>query len=114
MSTPFERLRQAQEAIEAAKQQEADAMKALKQSFGVCSVEVQLSGTSMSVVLTEQSSRSTGRTGQIRLPMAFAVEMARYLLDLSAQMPPEYLEPPPAGTSSMLKPSTRTTPTPEG
>jgi hypothetical protein len=109
VSTPFERLRQAQEAIETAKQQEVDAMKALTQSFGTCSVEVQLSGTSMSVVLTEQSSR---RAGQIRIPMAFAVDMARYLLQLSEQMPPEYLEPPPppAGLPAKCKDTERTPP----
>jgi hypothetical protein len=96
MSTPFERMHQAQRSLEAAQQEAADAMAALKQQFGSFEISVNVSGKSMEIVLADQKSR----TARLVMPMSVAVDVARYVLELAEHVPPESLEPPPPPPSS--------------
>jgi hypothetical protein len=96
MSTPFERMHQAQLSLEAARQEAADAMAALKQQFGSLEISVNVSGKSMEIVLADQKSR----TARLSMPMGVAVDVARYVLELAEHVPPESLEPPPPPPSS--------------
>jgi hypothetical protein len=96
MSTPFERMHQAQLSLEAAQQEAADAMAALKQRFGSFEISVNVSGKSMEIVLADQKSR----TARLSMPMGVAVDVARYVLELAEHVPPESLEPPPSPPSS--------------
>ena len=90
MTTPFERMHQAHMALEAAKQEAADAMAALKQQFGSFEISVNANGKTIEVVLADQKSR----TARLIMPMGVAVHVARYVLELAEHVPPEYLEPP--------------------
>jgi hypothetical protein len=96
MSTPFERMHQAQLSLEAARQEAADAMAALKQQFGSLEISVNVSGKSMEIVLADQKSR----TARLSIPMGVAIDVARYVLELAEHVPPESLEPPPPPSSS--------------
>jgi hypothetical protein len=90
MTTPFERMHQAHMALEAAKQEAADAMAALKQQFGSFEISVNATGKTIEIVMADQKSR----TARLILPMGVAVNVARYVLELAEHVPPEYLEPP--------------------
>jgi hypothetical protein len=90
VSTPFERMHQAQMALEAAKQEAADAMAALKQQFGSFEISVNANGKSVEIVLADQKSR----TARLVMPLGIAVDVARYVLELAKHVPPESLEPP--------------------
>jgi hypothetical protein len=90
MTTPFERMHQAQMALEAAKQEAADAMAALKQQFGSFEISVNASGKTMEIVIAEQKSR----TARVSMPIGVAVNVARYVLELAEHVPPESLELP--------------------
>ena len=96
MSTPFERMHQAQKALEAAKQEAADAMAALKQQFGSFEISVNANGKSIEIVIADQKSR----TARLIMPMGVAVSVARYVLELAEHVPPESLESPPPLPSS--------------
>jgi hypothetical protein len=96
MTTPFERLHQAQKSLEAAKQDAADAMAALKQQFGSFEISVNANGKSIEIVIADQKSR----TARLIMPMGVAVNVARYVLELAEHVPPEYLESPPPLPSS--------------
>jgi hypothetical protein len=96
MTTPFERMHQAQMSLEAAKQEAADAVAALKQQFGSCEISVNVNGKSIEIVLADQKSR----TARLTLPMGVAVDVARYVLALAEHVPPESLEPPTPPPSS--------------
>jgi hypothetical protein len=96
MTTPFERMHQAQRSLEAAQQEAADAMAALKQQFGSFEISVNVNGKSMEIVLADQKSR----TARLIMPMGVAVDVARYVLELAEHVPPESLEPPPPPPSS--------------
>src|SRR5688500_2622185 len=96
MSTPFERMHQAQKSLEAAQQEAADAMAALKQQFGSLEISVNVHGKSMEIELADQKSR----TARLSMPMSVAVDVARYVLELAEHVPPESLEPPPPPPSS--------------
>jgi hypothetical protein len=90
MTTPFERMHQAQMALEAAKQEAADAMAALKQQFGSFEISVNANGKTIEIVMADQKSR----TARLIMPMGVAVNIARYVLELAEHVPPEYLETP--------------------
>ena len=62
MTTPFERLQQAHMALEAAQQEAADAVAALKQQFGSCEISVNVNGKSIEIVLADQKSRTARLT----------------------------------------------------
>jgi hypothetical protein len=96
MSTPFERMHQAQLALEAAQQEAADALAALKQQFGSVEISVNANGKSIEIVLADQKSR----TARLLMPMGVAVDVARYVLALAEHVPPESLEAPPPPPSS--------------
>ena len=96
MTTPFERLHQAHMALEAAQQEAADAVAALKQQFGSCEISVNVHGKSIEIVLADQKSR----TARLTMPMGVAVDVARYVLALAEHVPPESLESPPPPPSS--------------
>jgi hypothetical protein len=96
MTTPFERMHQAHMALEAAKQEAADAMAALKQQFGSFEISVNVNGKSIEIVLADQKSR----TARLTMPMGIAVDVARYVLALAEHVPPESLEPPTPPPSS--------------
>jgi hypothetical protein len=91
MTTPFERMHQAHMALEAAQQEAADAVAALKQQFGSCEISVNVNGKAIEIVLADQKSR----TARLLMPMGVAVDVARYVLALAEHVPPESLEPPP-------------------
>jgi hypothetical protein len=90
MTTPFERMHQAQKSLEAAKQEAADAMAALKQQFGSFEIGVNVNGKTIEIVMADQKSR----TARLSMPMGIAVNVARYVLELAEHVPPEYLAPP--------------------
>jgi hypothetical protein len=96
MTTPFERMQQAHMALEAAQQEAADAVAALKQQFGSCEISVHVNGKSIDIVLADQKSR----TARLIMPMGVAVDVARYVLALAEHVPPESLEPPTPPPSS--------------
>jgi hypothetical protein len=96
MTTPFERMQQAHMALEAAQQEAADAVAALKQPFGSCESSVHVHGKSIEIVLADQKSR----TARLLMPMGVAVDVARYVLALAEHVPPESLEPPTPPSSS--------------
>jgi hypothetical protein len=96
MATPFERMHQAQMSLDAAQQEAADAMAALKQQFGSFEISVHVNGKSMEIVLADQKSR----TARLSMPIGVAVDVARYVLELAEHVPPESLEPPPPPSSS--------------
>jgi hypothetical protein len=96
MTTPFERMHQAQMSLEAAQQEAADAVAALKQQFGSFEISVNVNGKSMEIVLADQKSR----TARLSMPMGVAVDVARYVLALAEHVPPESLEPPTPQPSS--------------
>ncbi len=104
MTTPFERMHQAQRSLEAAQQEVADAMAALKQQFGSFEISVNVNGKSMEIVLADQKSR----TARLSMPMGVAVDVARYVLELAEHVPPESLEPalPPPSSRGPKAPST--------
>jgi hypothetical protein len=104
MSTPFERMHQAQMSLEAAQQEAADAMAALKQQFGSCEISVNVNGKTLEIVLADQKSR----TARLIMPMGVAVDVARYVLELAEHVPPEYLESPtpPPSSRGQKAPST--------
>jgi hypothetical protein len=89
-------MHQAQRSLEAAQQEAADAMAALKQQFGSLEISVNVNGKSMEIVLADQKSR----TARLSMPMGVAVDVARYVLELAEHVPPESLEPPPLPPSS--------------
>jgi hypothetical protein len=93
MTTPFERMHQAHMALEAAKQEAADAMAALKQQFGSVELSVTVNGKTLEMMMADQKSR----TARLIMPMGVVVNVARYVLELAAHVPPEYLEPPHRG-----------------
>ena len=72
MATPFERMHQAHMSLEAAQQEAADAMAALKQQFGSFEISVNVNGKSMEIVLADQKSR----TARLSMPMGVAVNYA--------------------------------------
>jgi hypothetical protein len=90
MTTPFERMQQAHMALEAAQQEAADAVAALKQPFGSCESSVHVHGKSIEIVLADQKSRPA----RLLMPMGVAVDVARDVLALAEHGPPESLEPP--------------------
>ncbi len=96
MTTPFERMHQAQMSLAAAQQEAADAMAALKQQFGSFELSVHVNGTSMEIVLADQKSR----TARLSMPLGVAVDVARYVLALAEHVPPASLEPPTPPPSS--------------
>jgi hypothetical protein len=96
MTTPFERMHQAHMALEAAQQEAADAVAALKQPFGSCEISVHVHGKSIEMVLADQKSR----TARVAMPMRVAVDVARDVLALAEHGPPQSLEPPPPLPSS--------------
>jgi hypothetical protein len=96
MSTPFERMHQAQMSLEAAKQEAADAVAALKQQFGSFEISVNVNGKSIEIMIADQKSR----TARLIMPMGIAVDVARYVLELAEHVPPESLEPPTPPSSS--------------
>jgi hypothetical protein len=104
MSTPFERMHQAQMSLEAAQQEAADAMAALKQQFGSLEISVNVNGKTLEIVLADQKSR----TARLIMPMGVAVDVARYVLELAEHVPPEYLESPtpPPSSRGQKAPST--------
>jgi hypothetical protein len=102
MSTPFERMHQAQKALEAAQREAADAMAALKQQFGSFEISVNVNGKTIEIVMADQKSR----TARLIMPMGVAVDVARYVLELAEHVPPESLElPPPPSSRGQKAPS---------
>jgi hypothetical protein len=104
MTTPFERMHQAHMALEAAQQEAADAVAALKQQFGSFEISVNVHGKSIEIVMADQKSR----TARLIMPMGVAVDVARYVLALAEHVPPESLEPPtpPPSSRGQKAPST--------
>jgi hypothetical protein len=104
MTTPFERMQQAQMSLKAAQQEAADAVAALKQQFGSFEISVNVNGKSIEIMLADQKSR----TARLTMPMGVAIDVARYVLALAEHVPPESLEPPtpPPSSRGQKAPST--------